>query len=57
MRVSVYAALLINDSRVSYSGPTYIAIRSGKHDTSTAVSHATDFERLYGLEVRFNPIL
>lgn len=31
---------------VSYSGPTYIAIRSGKHSTSTASTHALDFERL-----------
>lgn len=31
---------------VSYSGPTYIAIRSGKHSSSTATTHAADFEKL-----------
>lgn len=31
---------------VKYSGPTYISIRSGKHSSSTAVSHANDFERV-----------
>lgn len=31
---------------VSYSGPTYIAIRSGKHSSSTAATHAADFEKL-----------
>ena len=47
---SVYAAVEIesqqfgNRTAVGYSGPTYIAIRSGKHDSSTAASHALDFE-------------
>lgn len=31
---------------VTYSGPTYIAIRSGKHCSSTAYGHASDFQRL-----------
>ena len=35
---------------VSYSGPTYIAIRSGKHSSSSAFAHALDFERLLELE-------
>ena len=35
---------------VTYSGPTYIAIRSGKHDSSSAESHAVDFNRLANLE-------
>ena len=34
---------------VSYSGPTYIAIRSGKHCSSTALSHGLDFERLLSI--------
>ncbi|GBN51737.1 hypothetical protein AVEN_166708-1 [Araneus ventricosus] len=34
---------------VGYSGPTYVAIRSGKHTTSTASSHGLDFERLLEL--------
>lgn len=46
---SVYAALDIRKSSVSYSGPTYIAIRSGKHSSSTAFTHALDIERLLQL--------
>ncbi|GBO40725.1 hypothetical protein AVEN_212014-1 [Araneus ventricosus] len=34
---------------VEYSGPTYVAIRSGKQTTSTAYSHGLDFERLLEL--------
>ena len=50
---SVYAACMLQDkfdpkkgTPVSYSGPTYIAIRSGKHDQSTAFAHGTDFDHL-----------
>ncbi|CAF4252877.1 unnamed protein product [Rotaria sp. Silwood2] len=44
---SVYAACLLSeDGDLGYSGPTYIAIRSAKHDLSTAASHALDFDRL-----------
>jgi len=45
---SVYAGMVIkpddigNRQAVSYSGPTYVAIRSGKHSSSTAFSHAAD---------------
>ena len=46
---SVYAACAINPDKfkdaVSYSGPTYIAIRSMKHDSSTAFTHGHDLER------------
>ena len=31
-------------------GPTYIAIRSGKHSSSTTFSHALDFEKLLTLK-------
>lgn len=31
---------------VGYSGFTYIAIRSGKHSSSTALAHGMDFEKL-----------
>lgn len=31
---------------VGYSGPTYVAIRSGKHCSSTAFSHGLDFNRM-----------
>ena len=53
---SVYAAIEIaseqfgNRTAVGYSGPTYVAIRSGKHDSSTAASHAVDFERLLEMD-------
>ena len=40
---------------VSYSGSTYIAIRSGKHCSSTATSHAVDFDRL--LEIQREKIM
>lgn len=49
---SVYAGLTIkpfglgNDTCVTYSGPTMIRIRSGKHDSSCAESHVKDFEIL-----------
>lgn len=52
---SVYAGIEIKATEigqqqaVTYSGPTYIAIRSGKHASSTAMSHATDFCRLLQL--------
>ena len=49
---SVYAGIDIKPaeigsrSAVTYYGPTYIAVRSGKHSSSTALSHAADFSRL-----------
>lgn len=49
---SVYAGIEIkpngngDPSAVTYSGPTYIAIRSGKQSVSTADSHAKDFVKL-----------
>ena len=52
---SVYAACEIHSTssktapEISYSGPTNIAIRSGKHDSSTAYSHGLDFD--YALEL------
>lgn len=39
---------------VSYSGPTYIAIRSGKHSSSTATSHAQDLDTVITLEPFYN---
>ena len=38
-----------NREAVAYSGPTYISIRSGKHSSSTALSHGLDFEKLLTL--------
>ena len=44
---SVYAGLsFCSDNELGYSGPTYIAIRSAKHDSSTAQTHCGDFLRL-----------
>ncbi|CAF0879390.1 unnamed protein product [Adineta steineri] len=48
---SVYAACMMTENNdVGYSGPTYIAIRSAKHDRSDANSHANDFDTLVGLK-------
>jgi hypothetical protein len=53
---SVYAGLAIKDNgygskdAVSYSGPTYISIRSGKHSSSTAKTHARDFSKLMEID-------
>lgn len=47
---SVYAGITIkpngygDPAYVTYSGPTVIRMRSGKHDTSNAESHAADFD-------------
>ena len=49
---SVYGACEIKasstktDPQITYSGPTYISIRSLKHDSSTAYSHGYDFEHV-----------
>ena len=40
----------MKEEKISFSGPTYIAIRSQKHDSSTAESHQQDFDSLLGLE-------
>lgn len=53
---SVYAACVIKPGAVSYSGPTAIFIRSGKHDSSTAMTHAADFEELKQLPA-FQPVM
>lgn len=53
---SVYAIIKIDDEKVAsknavtYSGPTYICIRSAKHCSSTAYSHAKDMEALMNSE-------
>lgn len=52
---SVYAGIQIeenmfgNSKAASYSGPTYVAVRSGKHSSSTALSHVLDFEKILTL--------
>ncbi|CAF3717102.1 unnamed protein product [Rotaria sp. Silwood1] len=53
----VYAACVINEKKeVSYSGPTYITIRSGKHDSSTAETHHHDFSLLFDSK-EFEPVM
>lgn len=53
---SVYADITIKENRtgrkeaVTYSGPTYIAIRRGKHSSSTAATHAKDLNKLLTLD-------
>lgn len=53
---SVYAGINIIDGKigdpktVSYSGPTFVAIRSAKHSSSTASTHASDFRTILKLE-------
>lgn len=54
--VSVVAVCLIllgcmgKPTAVTYSGPTYIAVRSGKHSSSTASTHAQDLKKLFELD-------
>lgn len=54
---SVYAGLTFDGKgrNLTYAGPTYIAIRSGKHDKSCPGSHAYDFRKLYGMPL-FQPL-
>ena len=53
---SVYAACEIKppssraDPETTYSGPTYIAIRSGKQNSRTAYTLFRDFDHLLGLK-------
>ncbi|CAF3166273.1 unnamed protein product [Rotaria sp. Silwood2] len=46
---SIYGACLISEEHVTYSGPTFAAIRSGKHDHSSALGHAKDFDTMIRL--------
>ena len=46
---SVYGLcdIALKHGRVTYSGDTFIRIRSGKHDTSSAYTHAYDVRELF----------
>lgn len=52
---SVYAGVKIEEnmmgdpSAVTYSGPTFIAIRSAKHASSTAATHGNDYHGLFNV--------
>lgn len=51
LHFSVYAASLIDETGfISTAGPTYVSIRSAKHDRLTHESHAIDFDRLVQLK-------
>jgi hypothetical protein len=58
---SVIAGIQIASNKlqgaVSSSGPTYIGIRSGKHDSSIAATHAADLHHLYDDVESFKDIL
>ena len=53
---SVYAACEIKppssraDPDITYSGPTYIALKSGKHESSATYTYGRDFDHLLGLK-------
>ena len=47
---SVYANCVMKEGKISFSGPTFVAIRSQKHDSSTAEAHQRDFDKLIELE-------
>jgi hypothetical protein len=48
---SVYAATIIDETGlIGYAGPTYVSIRSAKHDRLTHELHAIDFDRLVQLK-------
>ncbi|CAF1233278.1 unnamed protein product [Rotaria sordida] len=53
----VYASCVINEKKeVSYSGPTYVTIRSGKHDSSTAETNHHNFSLLFDSK-EFEPVM
>jgi hypothetical protein len=48
---SIYAASIIDETGLlTHAGPTYVSIRSAKHDRLTHESHAIDFDRLVELK-------
>lgn len=48
--INVSKDLMGNPEAVSYSGPTYVAIRSGNYSSSTATSHDEDFDKMLGID-------
>ena len=58
---NVIAGLQIESDKivgtVTSSGPTYITIRSGKHDSSIAATHAADLQYLYENITEFKSLL
>lgn len=60
---SIYAGIIIKPQglgypeAVTYSGNTYVAIRSGKHDSSTAASHSAEFKPLIKIDDYIKPVI
>lgn len=56
---SVYAECsILKDGKVLYSGNTFVRVRSGKHETSNAFTHAFDLNDLFTSEyIKRKPIL
>lgn len=58
---SFYAGFVVEEngmgdpSAVTHYGPTLVRIRSGRHDSSNAATHASDFEHLLRCEI-FKPL-
>ena len=49
---------ILATGKLSYSGNTHIRIRSGKHDSSTAFTHAYDLDELFSSgQISRKPIL
>ncbi|CAF4403449.1 unnamed protein product, partial [Adineta steineri] len=46
---SVYGILVFKNQQLSYSGSTYIVVRSGKHDYSTAFTYLTSLFKYLSL--------
>ena len=46
---SVVAVHRVQDGKIGYSGETYVAVRSQKHNNSTAYSHHEDLLRVIEL--------
>ena len=47
---SAYAECLKKDGEISYNGPTFMSIRSGKHGKSCVATHSDNFERVLQLK-------
>lgn len=48
--------MIANVDAISYSGPTYVAIRSAKHETSNAFTHHWDMNQILA-EAYLKPFL
>lgn len=52
--MKIKSKLMGKPEAVTYSGPTFIAVRSGKHCSSTAASHGRDLDCLISDETFFD---